>query len=149
MRAYDPVTCTRCLQPRWPFAGAQPADYVCTRCRAALAGDPYTVDPVSTPDPEADNALRVRLQDGARGVVPGRLRGRSTARSTSAGCRAGSPSTAGLLIAAQRRLAHPGRPRVAEEIQKRKHVVRQQRYRQKRKGKQATANDALLAGVQT
>jgi hypothetical protein len=60
-RTFPSVTCTRCLGPRWPFHGAQPVDpYVCVRCTATLAGDPYTLDPL----PNA--LLAARLQAGNR-----------------------------------------------------------------------------------
>jgi hypothetical protein len=65
-RTFEPVTCTRCLAPRWPFGGAQPADYICPRCRAVLASDPHTVDPLKTHTEAERAAFLARLQGGNR-----------------------------------------------------------------------------------
>jgi hypothetical protein len=65
-RTYAPVICTRCHEPRWPYHGTALADqFVCTRCRAALAGDPFTIDPLVTRTPAqraADTAASARLE---------------------------------------------------------------------------------------
>ena len=57
MKLIDPVICTRCLAPRWPYGGARPADYICQRCRDVLAGVPNVVDPVRSPAQQAADAV--------------------------------------------------------------------------------------------
>ena len=59
-RRYEPVICVRCQEPRWPYGGARPADYLCQRCSDTLAGAPNVVDPCPERSPAQKAADVVR-----------------------------------------------------------------------------------------
>jgi hypothetical protein len=73
-RTYDPVICTRCEQPRWPYGGARPVNYTCQRCRDVVAGKPNVVDPRPTDAQRAARTtagLRLKRTAALGNIAPG------------------------------------------------------------------------------
>jgi hypothetical protein len=153
-RQYPSVDCVRCSEPRWPYGGAQPKDYVCQRCTAVLRGERNVLDPATPEQAEAWKASgrcvpptvtetsQTGLQAPTRRVVASRISDHLSDphKQRVSGGRFLSPAD---LPKNSRRAG--GRPR-KHRTDSAAHAAAQRAYRERRKAELIAANDALLAG---